>query len=386
MTSNPNILFVTIDCLRADHVGCYGYGRPTTPTIDNLSREGNYAACIANAPGTRWAFKPLYMAAHALQIEHAGLPPSEGTTLVEALPDAYTAGCFAHNQFVSQLTNLDRGYDRFVGPEDHPDDERRDEITTDYAIDWIEDATEPWFCHVHMMDAHAEWERRDDLLRRIRGDTDVDHVRRAHEYVTPGKEPPQKVIDAYDVGIASADEQVGRLQSEAILSDRQSATVVTADHGEEFGTYHDYHWAHLGPTMTDVPLVTRGIELHRSTHQHLDIPALILEEAGADHIPNEWWLNEYEPYGGASFLSLEDQVGAYLRGNRYIRDTETGETFVLCDEEGTVGDDFETSASDYVDEMLRYCEDHQIGTGVDTSRDALPEDAKQRLRELGYLD
>src|SRR5260221_6064991 len=56
----PNVLLITIDTLRADHLGCYGYGRPTSPEIDRLAREGTlFENGWAHAPSTRYSMPAL---------------------------------------------------------------------------------------------------------------------------------------------------------------------------------------------------------------------------------------------------------------------------------------------------------------------------------------
>src|SRR5262249_43335836 len=60
----PNLLFVTIDCLRADHVGAYGYDRPTTPAIDRLAAEGvRFANAFSNAPMTLPSLPQIFTSA-----------------------------------------------------------------------------------------------------------------------------------------------------------------------------------------------------------------------------------------------------------------------------------------------------------------------------------
>lgn len=364
-----NILFVTIDALRRDHVGCYGYDRDTTPTIDRLADEGQKVDCLANSPGTRWAFQTLYAGVYTLQIDGIGLPETAGTTVAEALSEAgYDTAAFANNGFLNHLHGMDRGFDVFQGGTRFDRATQTDETTVSRALDWLEDRDGPWYCHVHLMDAHGPWERHDGLLERVRGDKDVEHVQTGHAYVRPGESTPQKVIDAYDVGIASADRQLNRL---ARFVDDDDAIVVTADHGEELGEFREFHTAHLQWTMTDVPLVSTWDVLD-GVEQHLDIPNLLYKFYGAS-IPETWEGSVFEE-SEPDFMCVRDEVGAYAGDVRYIRrldkDTETGPR----------------EYREFVDEMIEHCRDNQLGTGHSGKQDDLSDEVSKRLKELGYLE
>src|SRR5579863_5922224 len=112
-----SVVLVTVDCLRADHVGFMGYGRPTTPYLDSLATEAFVfpSAIVAGAP-TYYSF-PAIMASRyplALGRDLLGLAPDE-PSLASVLQDAgYATGAFgAANPYVSGQFGYQKGFDTF---------------------------------------------------------------------------------------------------------------------------------------------------------------------------------------------------------------------------------------------------------------------------------
>lgn len=121
MTPTPDIVLVVFDTARRDRFGCYGYGRPTTPTTDSLAREGTVVeTMIANAPWTLPShaslFTGLYPAQHRAQWRTGRrLGPSVRTTLAEHLRAAgYDTVCATSNALISPNTGLARGFAHYV--------------------------------------------------------------------------------------------------------------------------------------------------------------------------------------------------------------------------------------------------------------------------------
>lgn len=110
----PSILFITIDCLRADHVGCLGYGRDITPAIDRLARESLVfsKALVAGSP-TYNSFSALLAGRYPLALgrDVLGLAPGE-TTLASHLQElGYRTGALvAGNPYVSRWMGYDQGF------------------------------------------------------------------------------------------------------------------------------------------------------------------------------------------------------------------------------------------------------------------------------------
>lgn len=447
MQTPPSVVLFTVDCLRADHVGCYGYERPTTPHVDALADDATpFAHSYANSPGTRWALQTIHTGVHTGQIDGLGIP--EGTpSLAEVFAEAgYTTGGFAKNGFLTRDYHYDRGFETFVGNADfagerHPlkragswfndkidsealrstvlqplndwllstegdDDGYRPAITDEelcsLAIEWIADqraAERPFFAWIHLMDAHTPYARWNNHLTALRGDEKVRHVIDPSEEVSVGTDPAEAVLDAYDAGIRSADEQIGR-----VLDTLGSDTVVavTGDHGEEFGRYNSFHTASLHSSMTQVPLIVRAPTLDSgrtaSPAQHLDIAPTLAEAAGIES-PAVWEgrsLSSTDRDGDEPiYLAVSDERGVRASDWKLIRQA-SGDELYHSPHHGDDGGDVDVDHPDRRDGLAALLDDHEewvtehrVGTGEqDIADDAadLSKATRENLEELGYLE
>lgn len=349
------MLLVTIDCLRSDHVGCYGYERPTTPTIDKLASEGVALNGISNSPGTRWALQSIHTGASHERFDGVGLPENRGLSLATRFQnEGYSTAGFAVNGFLTRDYGYHRGFDEFkdfkhfnAGTSDKARALIRehtptflvenllkpvyysfieskndgvfrpsviDEDPVDEAIDWISKQSGDWFTWVHLMDAHTPYARWPEHLEAIRGDTNVDHVINP-DYIEYGDSPSEAVIDAYDSGIRSADAQLSRLLQ---TIDDDTTVIVTGDHGEEFGRFGGFHHATIHSTMAQVPLVIRDPDLEYNDSgridkyaQHIDIAPTAMKSENIE--PHNQW-------EGEELLSPPEQRPIYyrLKGKRQM--------------------------------------------------------------------
>jgi arylsulfatase A-like enzyme len=328
-----SIVLLTVDCLRRDHVGCYGYDRPTTPYIDEFSENSIRFKGYANCPGTRWAFQTLHTGAFHNRIDGLGIP-EDYDSLAHLLKRAgYTTAGFIDNGWVSRDYGYDSGFDKFYsirdtnsqaplfkrfgvkmssllggsvthrvlkpihdrwmakqGDEDGFKPPHSDADTVDEVLEWLDMRSEPYFLWVHFMNAHTPYGYWPDHLEAIRGDPDINHTIHPGKdgLVKKGNEPPQRVIDTYDAGIRYVDQQIGRVLNSV---EDSATTVITADHGEEFGKFGGFHEANLHHTMTDVPLIVKNAEIDENREgevaQHLDIPPTLLTACGVE-VPDQW--------------------------------------------------------------------------------------------------
>lgn len=391
-----NLLFVSVDCLRADHLGCYGYDRPTSPNVDTFAaddRTTRYRRSYSNCPGTRWAFQSLHTGVSSPRIDGLGIPDGYRPLAAHLRAAGYATGGFAVNGFISREYGYDTGFDRYYsvreastsrsplmrvgkrvydlvdsstlrqrvlepaylavvsrggGGDGTFTPEHTDTDTTDAAVEFIEErqaADRPHFTWVHMMDAHTPYGYWPEHLRAIRGDADVDHSINPglEDRVVEGEPADPDVVDTYDACVRRTDAEIGRLL-EAV--DDDTTVVVTGDHGEEFGRFGGFHQASLYSSMTDVPILVRpadGTALADADTpvQHLDIPATLLAAAGAD-VPDHW---EGDALGSAAahertedwpvFFSLSHEETA-VRAGRWKLMEEAGrrQLFDLVDGEG----------------------------------------------------
>jgi arylsulfatase A-like enzyme len=282
-----NLLLVTIDTLRADHLGCYGYGRATSPAIDALAAESAlFENGWAHAPSTRYSMPAIATGRWPSAITWdesiwwPRLGPNMRTT-AEALHDDgyFTAGMFSFSYFaIGDHRGFERGMDLYRsdravlhvsvnGPMESRGSSSRE--VTDDAIAFIDAHKDhKFFLWLHYYDPHLSYE--------------------------PHAEVPSfgsARVDLYDGEIRFTDLHFGRLLARlraAGLWDK-TAIVVTGDHGEGFGEHGvTEHGFDLYTAQTRVPFIVRvpGLAPRRvqAPAGHVDIaPTLVnLARGGAE--------------------------------------------------------------------------------------------------------
>ncbi len=303
----PNILIIIIDSLRADHVGCYGYHRNTTPNIDRLAAEGClFETCITAAPFSPASyaslFSGLYPHQHGVNGDTVRIWPNTFSRLAEKMKaNGYSTFAVSNNDFVSAASNAAAGFDVFVDlwrPSSGARIVRRirrgvNRIigarlatrlqsnrmqcaakgdageTMRLALDCIAKSSSPFFGFVVLMDPHSPYNRRHE-----RFSEPTPTVRRFFRQVNDSKmwakamaahsglhaDDLRTALDCYDSEIWHADDSVGGLVDSLRESGLLDETVVVAaaDHGEAFGEHGVWgHGFSLTDALTRVPLVIR---------------------------------------------------------------------------------------------------------------------------------
>jgi arylsulfatase A-like enzyme/Flp pilus assembly protein TadD len=244
----PNVLLVTIDTVRADHVGAYGYTKPTTPTLDRLAREGvRFADATSQAPLTGPSHAAILTGSYPGRFgvrDNAASPlPPSATTIAELFKAAgYRTGAFIGAFIVDRQYGFGQGFDQF--------DSRFERFTSaaklqarrpagavvDDALKWLGSGTSaPFFAWVHLYDAHAPYDAPPAFQTRFPS--------------TP-----------YDGAIAYVDASVGRLVDALQQSGALERTIVCviADHGEGLGEHGESeHGFFLYDTTLHVPWILR---------------------------------------------------------------------------------------------------------------------------------
>jgi arylsulfatase A-like enzyme len=314
--AGPNVLILVLDALRADHLGCYGYRRPTSPTIDRLASQGVlFLNAYTQAPLTKQSvasiWTSLYPSAHNVKGIADGLP-ANCTTLMEAMKAAgYRTGVFSANGFLSPLFGFDRGVDLFYCQKTsivrstilghvivrigravpHMDWVlfllRKGEVLLPLRgqggpfvpvnaqglgaalLRWIDAAPqEPFIAYVQYMETHAPYASPPELTALFDPDFPGPPVIK-HPQAPQGLLPfftaapleeryRANLVANYDGAIRSLDGHIERLlhalEARGILD--KTLVIVTADHGEEF--YDHKGWGHgqsLFEELVRVPLI-----------------------------------------------------------------------------------------------------------------------------------
>src|SRR5262249_22486589 len=119
--ADANILLVTIDTLRADHLGAYGYRRPTSPTLDDLARRGAFFVnAWAHAPSTRYSMPAILTGRYPSQViwdTHVWWPgvALENRTIPEILKDrGYFTGAIFNYSYFDAVRHMDQGFDSYT--------------------------------------------------------------------------------------------------------------------------------------------------------------------------------------------------------------------------------------------------------------------------------
>ena len=248
----PSFVMITIDTIRADHLGCYGYSRPTSPTLDALARRGvRFEWALAQAPQTKASMPSLFMSRYYSEIERSphlwAKIHEENTTLAERLRDAgyHTAGIPAHRFFLPQygmnqgfvewdLTIVRRHGKRVVHVS-------TSETVTERAVAWLERRerpSKPFFLWLHYFDPHHFYQNHDEP--EDFGEEDVDRYDEEIRFVDTAL---SALFEAIDRGPDRDDTYV----------------IVHGDHGEGFGEHnYRYHGRHLYNDQVRVPLIIAG--------------------------------------------------------------------------------------------------------------------------------
>ena len=242
----PNVIFIVIDTLRADHVGCYGYQRNTTPNIDKLAREGIlFKNAISVAPWTLPSIGTLLTSQYPSVLGVRDTAPlDEKFPLISQVLKRHnytTHGVISHI-LLSQRLGLGRGYDKYMEWASRPLHEGiSSPAVTKQAISFLQQKQEnPFFLFTHYFDPHYNYllHEKYNYYSSYRGKitsgqlyTDIARMRHSLS-----EEDIRYLISLYDSEISFTDEYVGKLLDE-LKQQRlydNSVIVLVGDHGEEF--------------------------------------------------------------------------------------------------------------------------------------------------------
>lgn len=337
------ILYLDCDSLRPDHLGCYGYDRETSPSIDRVASEGrlfrNYYVSDAPCLPSRTAFFTGRFGIHTGVVNHSGINADirhRGQKRGTSTGGAYRTFPMTLSQagyrtaLVSPFPTRHGAWHVLDGFEEWHDTgrsgrERADEVYP-HAAEWLQShATEDnWYLHVNFWDPHTpydtpleygtpfeddptpEWPTEERIAEQYESYGPHSAHDLHHGYLT-GDGPddlertPDEIasradfgrwIDAYDTGIQYMDEYIGKLFD--LLDEsgvfEETLIVVSADHGEsqgELNVYGDHQAADEATCRVPLLVCGPGVEsgVDSSLHYHLDFAPTIADLAGVDAPP-----------------------------------------------------------------------------------------------------
>jgi arylsulfatase A-like enzyme len=265
--ARPNVLLISLDTLRPDHLGCYGYGKPTSPNLDRFAKSALvFASCRAQAPWTL----PSHMALFTSMLPTSNGVDNLNKVLPRAIPtlaellseEGYRTAALVNNGQMRKHWGFARGFATWREfPVDTP--AGNCENLTREALAWLksEQAKAPFFLFLHYYDTHDPYEAPKPYRERL-GTTLTGKQASAlcWRYRTPEANLADKalladLIAAYDAEIAWLDHELGKLL-EAVPP--ETLVVIFSDHGEAF---EEHGWTLHGATLyeeeTRVPLLIK---------------------------------------------------------------------------------------------------------------------------------
>ncbi len=231
-----DVMLITIDAVRADHVGAYGYDRPTTPNIDRLAAEGarfEWAYCAT--PHTSYSMTSLMTGKYIrpLLLQGTGQTSDTWASLLRTY-EYRTAAFYPPAVFFIDKARFEQFEKTNLGFEYQKKEFLEGDARVAQVAEYVEQqgVDQPLFVWVHLFGPHEPYERH------------------------PGFDFGDRDVDRYDSEIAAADATVGKLVS-AFRKQRPGAVVVvSSDHGEEFGDHGGrYHGSSVYEEQVRVPLV-----------------------------------------------------------------------------------------------------------------------------------
>ncbi len=301
----PRIVLVSIDTLRADHVGCYGYGRPTTPHLDALAAEATlFLNAYAPSPWTLPSHVSLFtgLEAHNHQVYSADerMSPSLETLADVLRQHGYVCGAITGGGFLSPRYGFAKGFDTYSESEGQFSFQDSAARVGQAAAEWLDrNADKRFFLFLHTYQPHAPYDAPDPYGTMFQGERPLwsrldlyTHLGGAKVgiYKSLPEEEKRAIAALYDGEVRYVDDALigpltAKLKSLGLYD--QTLLIITSDHGEEF--YDHGGWGHgqsLYEELVRVPLIVkfpdRRLRGHRETRaaRLIDIMPTVLEETG----------------------------------------------------------------------------------------------------------
>jgi arylsulfatase len=280
-------VLITVDTMRSDHVGLYGYSRDTTPNLDRwFGKQGriherSYSTESSTTPSVVSILTGLLPQQHRVRML-VQLVPHDLRLLPDMLPDAWeTAGFVSNMMLTTEASGLGSHFDHYDDFVDERERYRKDVFertaarTTEAVLEWLDKGRarenaqagtkdRPLFLWVHYMDPHGPYHAPEDWPRTFRHQSplQIDIERILAFEREPGVSDGLAYVDAYDEEIAYTDSQIGKLLDgvDKYLGADRTLVVFTADHGESMMDHESWfrHAVHVYDEMVRVPLLVRG--------------------------------------------------------------------------------------------------------------------------------
>jgi len=318
--SKKNIILITIDCLRADHLGCLGYTKNTTPNIDSLSNHKGilFTQAFSNGPGTTSSISSLLTGTYPIYDDNVLIKDRQ--TIAKILNNyGYKTAAFHSNVHLTRFSDYKTGFNTFCDMQNllSKSDKKWTEsisnfkkaelkilryfeekvkrkyflrnitsyvycktrknitLSTSLADEinkkvflWLDNCNSPFFLWIHYMDTHVPYHPPEEYFNEFSNEpystnkSIYFHVKALDNYYKLSTNQKKYLQSMYDASIKHVDNAVNELMK--YLEDNElnnnTYVILTADHGEEFWDHG--HFGHVGNIRSMRPLKLYDESIH----------------------------------------------------------------------------------------------------------------------------
>jgi arylsulfatase A-like enzyme len=283
-SKRANVLLITLDTLRLDHLNTYGYERDTSPSLDELAKDSfvfdqAFTVATTSAPSHATLLTGLYPAQHGL-LDNGQEINDETRTLAEILSQTgYDTAGFVGYYALAEESGLDKGFQNFeyhpIVSHDHDEKEPEDDVKGFAAVnEWLEswaqsseDSRAPFFVWMHVQNIHESYDPPppyNTMFQKIsglqtfegfKGEFDVHCANDLADAWRANILPPHfkdEAIALYDGEIRFVDDQLGRIfaRLKSMKAYDDTVIVVVSDHGEILFELYENDFYKKGPGHT----------------------------------------------------------------------------------------------------------------------------------------
>lgn len=430
----PNIVLITVDALRADHLSCYGYKRKTSPNIDSLASQGTiFTNCYATSSTTIHAslglFTGKYLATDKLEPSlWDNILDAKFMTLAEYLKSfGYsTMALIGGNKNYAKGKGFEQGFDYFCNTG------RDAEKLTKKVLEVLKGhrKSKPFFIWVHYLETHTPYLERQEYFKQFESDALykendkilslrpegafinklADEEYTSHGYIPAaafqnGRYSLNYYIACYDAQILYADFYIGKLLKK--LNDN-TLIILTADHGEALGEHNIYfaHGENIYDEVLHVPLIIKDNRYFKMRKDSNIVSTVDIVPTILSRIKPSWYSLNKSRFNGIDLEFIRKRfdferkyIYSYFPLARSIRDVKkklkyilglngVERLFILPDENNNLirSDLVKSSVKDRLKRDLRaWLKNYPILSDINFRRKYLDKDVRDNLKSLGYL-
>ncbi len=429
----PNVLLITVDALRADHLGCYGYKRDTSPNIDILANEGTYFLnCFSNSFSTPHSSLTLLsgkylgiLNSYYISLEwYDNIVDKKFTLLAKYLKNlGYYTAAFLTNGNYKPGIGFEQGFDiykvykYYIG---------NAEFITNEAIELLkkQPSNKPFFVWLHYIDVHTPYHSSEEYMKIFENDRyykEHDKILKLYPEIKldpalsegyipkiefrDGKYSLNYYVSCYDSAIRYVDFHIGRLLSN-VKGD--TLIILTADHGESLGEHDVYfHHENLYDETLHIPLIIKDNRYFKGGNRIYKISSSVdIVPTILNRINPLWYFFNKNKFDGIDLKELikgkyRKYIYAYFWGQASIRSVDTNMKYILYSDGRQklykIPDEYNNLINadslkiNSMKEELRislkkWLNSYPIRADINPKKIPLDEDTKNNLRSLGYIE